>query len=300
MPNYKLLFIEKDIAYYSVYEEEEFEHVENEAAAVIMLDKMKELDTDVIVFNNDNEIDQVTGETLGERLYKKLVTNKELPLFIAYTSSNFLQKRDKWMESFADVVYETNNMQSTDMEREITAFLRRRDRISNNDGLITRVDKKGVIRYYFGNNPLQISEKKIKDVLNGSNVKLKEPGVLAQKVLDFYLNHKGEEKYPDDNEYYQNKKDIRNSLGQSKAQQDTTKQLGYWRTGIVHILINPENKYRLDIELAYEIAEDIIGGVKGEKPKKYKYNNDITERDFQSYKEGKYNKEVSLVSKNKG
>ena len=297
MPNYNLLFIEKNIAYYKAYEEENFEHVKNEAAAV---DKMKELDTDVIVFNNDNEIDKDTEETLGERLYKTFVNKKILPLFIAYTSSHFLQRRDRWMESFADVVYESNNMTSVEMKREITVFLRRRDRISNNDGLITRVVTKGGIRYYFDNNLLQISDKKITDVLNGSNVKLKNPCALAQRVLDFYLNHKGEAKYPDDNEHYKDKKEIANTQGVPKAQQDVTKQLGYWRNGIVHILINPENKYRLDIELAYEIATDIIGVVKGEKPPKYKYNNDITERDFQSYKESKYNKEASLVSKNKG
>jgi hypothetical protein len=297
MPNYNLLFIEKDIAYYNEYKEKNFEHVKNEAAAV---GKMKELDIDVIVFNNDNEKDKDTSETLGERLYKKFVNEKKLPLFIAYTSSNFVQKRNRWRESFADVVYETDKMITEDIKHEITVFLRRRDRISNNDGLITRVDRKGVIKYYFGNNLLQVSEKRIPDVLNEGDVKLKKPSALAQRVLDFYLNHKGEAKYPDDNEHYKNRQDTFNSQGISKAQQDATKYIGFWRNGIVHILINPENKYRLDRKLADEIALDIIGAVDGEKPPKYKYNNDITERDFQSYKESKYNKEASLVSKNKG
>ena len=94
MPNYNLLFIEKNIAYYKAYEEENFEHVKNEAAAV---DKMKELDTDVIVFNNDNEIDKDTEETLGERLCKTFVNKKNYPYLSPIQAvTSFKEETDGW------------------------------------------------------------------------------------------------------------------------------------------------------------------------------------------------------------
>jgi hypothetical protein len=313
MPNYKLLFIEKDKTYYDMYKAKNFEHVENETQASQAIEK---LDTDVIVFNNDNEIDEI-GNTLGQRLYKKLALKKELPLFIAYTSSNFLQKRYKWMESFADAVYESHNMTSVDIEREITAFLRRRDRISNKDGLITRDDKNGVI--YFGRHTLKTLKKKPKVEDGKLVVNPTTPTQQENEILKFFLDNKGEAKearkntdtFPKEKMKVKEGQDPKlrdkiiqtgDNAGRLVADAKTSEIINRWRWGIAHVLIKNFSfgEDEKNIKSAIKLANEILQTLTKPKPTKYKYNNKITEKDIPSYKESKYNKETSLVSKDKG
>ena len=252
MSDYNLLFIEKDKIYYDLATDYgsntrfHHEHVKCGAEAEVQMDK---IDIDIIVVNNDNEIDELTGETLAHKLHKKFEERKEFPFLIAYTSHVIAKNR--WLEKFADAVFLTDAMENDALYSQINALLRRKEGLQNlskENGLITRSDKKGPVKYFFDNDCF------ITTTVDSN----------LDKFLNYLLKHKGKLVDPMDIS------DLSTNYSRKNAAATAKTEI------LADVKSHLEKKYP---EARKIFEENILIATHGNN-NRYKYNNKFTISDF--------------------
>jgi hypothetical protein len=261
MSDYNLLTIENNIRSYISYTDDEREvkrfnytRVSCGAEAQAELDKY-DCDFDIIVVNNDIEDIYSKELELGDQIYNR-IKEKDLvqpPIMIVLTTR--MHTKNRKLRRYADAVLEITKTSDDDFYSQIDSLIRRREKLSNANGFITREDKSGIAKYYFQNHFFL-------------QIEIDSP---ADKVVKYLLGEKGRAVKPlsiphlvdDAKDPDERKRKARN--GAKKAINKVRADL----TPLLHEI------YKIDLNDAKKIREDIFIKAGSGDNLTYKYDNEF-------------------------